>query len=163
MERAGRIGLLLGVLVVLAVGCLGWAAFHSGDSQECYACKRAMHAHSKTVAVADGRTRQFCCPACALAQHEQSGRRIQITELTSYSTGKALAPEKAYVLKGSDINMCVTKPEIIDADKHPVGMHYDRCAPSMLAFERRSEAEQVARRHGGTVSPFAEAARAFAK
>ena len=68
------------VLAVLVLGYAGWKTFAHTDAHQCYACKRPIHAHSKTVAFIDGRSRLFCCPACALSQYRQTGQPIRITQ-----------------------------------------------------------------------------------
>lgn len=154
---------LASVLAGAALGYSGWRNFRSSEPEECYACRRSIHAHSKTVAFADGRSRLFCCPACALSQHEQTGKPVTITRLTSLLTGEPLVPENAYLVRGSDVNMCIHEREIIDADKRPADLQYDRCSPSLNAFAQRSEAAQFAKQHGGEVLPFREVAAAYAK
>ena len=74
-----------------------------------------------------------------------------------------MSPNDAYVVKGSDVNMCAHVHEIIDANKRAADVHYDRCAPSLIAFAQEREAIQFSREHGGTVLPFREAAAAYAK
>ena len=163
MERRIWFGGFVGVLVMLALGFVGWRTFTYSNADECYACKRPIHAHSRTVAAANGRSRLFCCPACALSQHDQVGTQISITQLTSFLTGKALSPENAYVVRASDVNMCERTKELIDADKRPADLHYDRCAPSLIAFAQQNEAVQFAREHGGEVMAFSQVAAAFTK
>jgi hypothetical protein len=161
----GRRGWLTGLacfLVTLALAYVGWATFRP-RVDECYACIRPIHAHSKTVAVVDGHPRLFCCPACALSQHQQMGKPIKITQLTSFSTGKAISTDGAYVVQGSSVNMCETKHELMDADKRSADLLYDRCAPSLIAFGQRNEADQFAREHGGEVKPFTELTAAMTK
>ena len=156
----------LGMIAVVAVAVgLGYAAFKAyrgSQAEQCYACQRAIHAHSRTVAVAKGRSRAFCCPACALSEHEQEGKPIQVTELTAFLNGAKLSPNEAFIVKGSDVNMCARMHELMDADKRTADVHYDRCSPSLLAFGERSEAMQFAREHGGEVLPFSEIVSAFA-
>jgi NosL len=151
-------------LVVLAMA-LGYAAWRLRPSagETCYACNRPVHGHSKTVALANGRSRLFCCPACALSQHEQAGKPVNITRLTAFLTGEPLSPDQAYLVEGSDVNMCATKHTILETDKQHAELQYDRCAPSMLAFARRDEAAQFAREHGGRVASFREIAAGFSK
>jgi hypothetical protein len=120
------------------------------DPDVCYVCQRPVHAHSKTVAVAGGRARPFCCPACALSQH------ARITGLTSFTTSAPLAPDNAWVVRGSDLNMCVRTQELIGADKRAADLRYDRCLPGILAFARRDEAARFASEHGGEVLRFSE-------
>jgi hypothetical protein len=153
----------LGVLAGSALGYEGWRVLRPVGAAECYACKRPIHEHSKTVALADGRSRLFCCPACALSQQEQGGKPVTITRLTSFLTGEPLVPENAFIVRGSDVNMCIRDRGIIDADKRPVSLRFDRCAPSLYAFAQLSEASQFARQHGGEVMRFREAAQTFSK
>jgi hypothetical protein len=117
----------------------------------------------RTLAVINGRSRVFCCPACALSEHEQEGKPIHIAELTDFLTGAKLSPDHAFVVKGSDINMCATKHEMMDADKRPADVHYDRCSPSLLAFGSQSDAAHFVREHGGEIRSFSEIASAFAR
>jgi hypothetical protein len=115
----------------------------------------------RTIALINGKPRVFCCPACALSEHQQEGKPIRITELTAFLTGGKLSPNQAFVVKGSDVNMCARTQELIDADKRPADLRYDRCAPSLLAFALRREAAEFARVHGGEVILFSELASAF--
>jgi hypothetical protein len=161
MQR--RVWLAVCVLAVLALGYTGWLTLAHADVDQCYACKRPIHAHSKTVAFIDGRSRLFCCPACALSQYQQTGKPIGITQLTAFLTGKALSPEKAYVVRASDVNMCERTKELVDSDKRAADLRYDRCAPSLIAFAQRSDAVQFVREHGGEVMSFSQAATAFTK
>jgi hypothetical protein len=151
--------------LVLFGAALGQACqgFRSSDAAECYACQRPIHAHSKTVASADGHSRIFCCPACALSQREQTGKPVAITQLTSYLTGEPLTPEAAYVVRGSDVNMCIRTQDIVSADKRAAALRYDRCAPSLYAFAQESEAARFASQHGGQVMLFPKAAAAFSR
>ena len=149
------------VAVAVALGYAGLRVYRGSQAEQCYACLRVVHAHMRTVAIVDGKPRVFCCPACALSEHQQEGKPIRITELTAFLTGAKLLPDEAFVVKGSDVNMCARAQEIIDADKRPAVLHYDRCAPSLLAFGRQSEAEEFVRVHGGEVQPFSEIVSAF--
>ena len=155
----------LGVLAVVAVAIgIGYAAFNtyrSSQNEQCYACQRAVHAHSRTVAIFHGKPRTFCCPACALSEHEQEGKPVQVTELSAFPSGARLSPNDAFIVRGSDVNMCVRTRELMDADKRPADLHYDRCSPSLIAFAKRSEARQFVREHGGEVLSFSEVAAAF--
>ena len=164
MGRVRRFALFAIVAVLaLAVGYAGWGAYLRTQPEQCYACQRPIHAHSRTVASAKGSSRLFCCPACALSEQRQEGKAVRVTELTAFLSGAKLSPNDAYVVKGSDVNMCAQAHEMIDADKRPAEVHYDRCAPSLLAFAQEREAIQFSREHGGTVHPFREVAASYAK
>lgn len=163
MQRRVWFAGLASVLLAFALGFVAWRSFAGADVEQCYACRRPVHAHSKTVALIDGRSRLFCCPACALSQHEQVGKPVKITHLTSFLTGEDISPDTAFVVKGSDVNMCERTKELVDADKRPADLRYDRCAPSLIAFAQRNEAVQFAHQHGGEVTPFHAVAAEFAK
>lgn len=163
MGRRGWLSALLVVIVAVVLGLAGLKAFHGSSTEQCYACSRLIHAHSRTVALVYGRARLFCCPACTLSEHEQNGKPVKVTQLASFLTGAALSPDSAYVVKGSDVNMCAMTHEITTADKRLADVHYDRCAPSLLAFSQRGEAVEFVRKHGGKVLPFKKVAIAFSK
>jgi hypothetical protein len=163
MQRRVWFAGMVCVLAVLILAYAGWTSFAHADADQCYACKRPIHAHSKTVAFIDGRSRFFCCPACALSQYRQTGKPIRVTQLTAFLTGKALSPDNAYVVRGSDVNMCERTKELVDGDKRAVDLRYDRCAPSLIAFAGRGDALQFVGEHGGEVMPFSQAVAALAK
>ena len=164
MGRARQFAIFAIVAVVaLATGYAGWRAYQRTQPEQCYACQRAIHAHSRTVALTKGGSRLFCCPACALSEQRQEGEAVRVTELTAFLSGAKLSPNDAWVVKGSDVNMCAQAHEVIDADKRPADVQYDRCAPSLLAFAQEREAIQFSREHGGTVLPFREVAASYAK
>ena len=153
-------------LAVVAIGLgLGYTAlkvYRGSQPESCYACQRPIHQHSRTVAFVNGRPKIFCCPACALSEHAQEGKPIRVTELTSFLTGAKLPANEAFVVKGSNVNMCVTTDWVIGAEKQPAHVTYDRCAPSLIAFGQQSEALEFAMEHGGQVFPFSEIVTAFA-
>jgi hypothetical protein len=163
MGLARQFAVIAIVAVVALAGYVGWRAYQRTQPEQCYACQRLIHSHSRTVATDKGRSRLFCCPACALSEQRQEGAAVRVTELTAFLSGAKLSPDNAYVVKGSDINMCAQAHEMVDADKRPADVHYDRCAPSLLAFAQEREAIQFSREHGGTVLPFREVAASYAK
>ncbi len=149
--------------IAIGLGYIGYLTYRGPQGEQCYACQRPIHAHSRTVGVVNGRTKLFCCPACALSEHEQEGKPIQVTELTAFLTGTKLLPTNAFVVKGSDVNMCARTHELIDADKHAADVQFDRCSPSMIAFGTRDEAAKFAREHGGEVLPFKDIVAQFSR
>jgi hypothetical protein len=163
MRGARGISALVVAVVVAGLGYAAFRAYSSSQAEQCYACQRPIHAHSRTVAMVNGKARVYCCPACALSEHEQDGKPIHVTELTDFATGAKLSPDAAFLVKGSDINMCAHTHELTDADKRSADLQYDRCSPSLLAFGQRSAAEEFARAHGGKVAPFSEIAFAIGR
>jgi hypothetical protein len=113
------------------------------------------------VALVEGERVGFCCPACALSQHQQSGAALEVVGLTDHLTGEPLAPAKAYLVRGSDVNSCSHQAAALAPDKHPVQAHYDRCSPSLLAFSSESAARGFVRDHGGHIIVFPKLAAMF--
>ena len=151
------------VMTAIAVGLayVGYKVYRGPQTEQCHACRRMIHAHTRTVGLVNGRATLFCCPACALSEHEQEGKPIRVTELTAFLTGAKLSPSEAFLVRGSDVNMCARTHEVMDVDKRLADVHFDRCSPSLLAFGQRDEAMQFAREHGGEVLPFKEIVAAF--
>src|SRR5512139_2580623 len=107
MKRRGAwVGAACMLAVVLGLGYVGWRTWRSSDVQVCQVCSRPIHSHTRTVGLVGSRRESFCCPACALTTHDQSGRAVKIVELTDYQTNSALDPSKAYLVRGSDVNTC---------------------------------------------------------
>jgi hypothetical protein len=68
------------------LGYSAWRFVSERSGQSCQACARPVYAHMKTVAILDGKRATYCCPACALSAHQQSGKPVQVVELTDYPT-----------------------------------------------------------------------------
>lgn len=148
-------------LVAAGLGYAGFKLYRGSRENSCYACARPIHSGMRTTGIVNGKARAFCCPACALSEHEQEGKPIAITSLTAYPTGERLRPAEAFIVKGSDVNMCVRTRELMDLERGPASLRYDRCEPGMLAFKGRQEAVEFASRHGGRVLPFTEIASEY--
>ncbi len=162
MRGARWLGTVAAVVIAIALGYAGFKLYRGTQPEQCYACRRPIHAHSRTVAMDKGRVRVFCCPACALTEHEQEGKPVRVTALTDFLTGAKLSPDTSFIVKGSDVNMCARTHELIDSEKRAADVQYDRCSPSLLAFRRREDAAAFLREHGGQVVRFNELAAEFA-
>jgi hypothetical protein len=151
--------LLFTALVAVLAGFAGygaWQLFEARAQASCQVCRRAIHGGSKTVAIVAGKQEVFCCPACALAQARQSGANLRVLSLSDFSSGQALRPDQAWVVRGSDVSPCHAPEARLTPDKHPLERAFDRCEPSLLAFASAEAARAFARDHGGAVLPFAE-------
>lgn len=155
MKRVTENIILLALLV--AVGGLIYTAWQWRDasrSESCGVCERHLHAGSQVVALQQGRKEAFCCPSCAVTLGSQAGQAVTVVELTDFETGSRIAPDEAYVVQGSDINLCQQHPMLTDSQKQPASMQFDRCSPSVLAFSSQQAAETFRREHGGRLLPF---------
>jgi hypothetical protein len=161
-SRATKVGLTILIVLACGLGYGGWRMLAPSGHEVCEICNRPIHAQSRTVGeIGDGREEVFCCPTCALTAHHQTGEKVKITQLTDFDTDRSLAPDDAYVVEGSTLNLCIKYQPLADKDKQPTQMAFDRCSPSIYAFSSEAGAERFAREHGGTVHRFQELAAAY--
>jgi hypothetical protein len=154
--------LLAGAVLVLGgLGYSAWRYVAARESHICKACTRTVHEHSQVLALVDGKRGAYCCPACALSEHLQSGRPVEVIELTDHLTGRKLEPAAAFVVRSSDINPCLQHQPAVTPDKQPLHAHFDRCSPSILAFVSGAAAREFSRQHGGQVLRFADLASEY--
>jgi hypothetical protein len=153
----------LAVVATLAIGLayLGWTMLRPSGAGTCHACGRPVHANVLTIGLDDGHREAYCCLACALTHHQQSGDTVGVAELRDYQTGDPVAPQEAYIVRESDVNLCMRHAMLAYREGSSSAMDFDRCAPSMLAFATRERAAEFQRQHGGVLLPFSEVHRAF--
>lgn len=153
---------LLAVLAVCGVLSLRniWRA---SAARVCAVCQRPVHERTKTVGEFEGKREVFCCPACALTAHRQSGHPVRVLRFTDFETGARIDPERAVLVSDSDQNLCMRAHLMIDQEKQAHSTHFDRCSPSILAFASEQAAERFTAVHGGHVEPFATLSAAYAK
>ena len=162
MSRASKIvGILVLAAVAIGLGAVAWRTTRVADAETCAACSRAVHAHTRTVANVDGRTHTYCCLACAISEHHQTHQSVEVLALNEFETGRSMQPQQAFIVRGSRVNHCLDMepaPRVEDVG-HPAHRDFDRCAPSMIAFETRDAAAQFAAKNGGAVLSFNELAQ----
>lgn len=154
MKRSGWAAGLAVIALLAVVGYSGWHELRDRDRQVCTVCERPIHGNSRTLASVGGRPQPYCCPACALSEHRQLGRPVQVVRLTDYNSGNPISPAEAFVVRGSNVSSCAHDAPGIGEDMRPLHATFDRCSPSILAFSDRAAAERVAREHGGEVLRF---------
>ena len=147
----------IAILAVIAAGFVYLAVREQASSHEmCQICKRPVHERSRTAGFLGTERELFCCPACAFASHRQSGQAVRITELTDFATDTKLEPQRSFLVRGSDVNLCSHRHSLVDASRQSYTMEYDRCSPSVLAFANKGTAQAFAREHGGAVLSFGD-------
>jgi hypothetical protein len=148
-------------IAVAGVAYSGWRFIERREHHSCRACSRPVHEHMRTIAAVDGQRGVYCCPACALSEHQQAGRPVQVVELTDFLTGKSLEPSGAYLVRDSNVNPCSRHEPSVTSDKQPMHTHFDRCSPSLLAFRDAQTAQTFTAERGGQILRFAELASQF--
>lgn len=163
MNRRAFATSFVAIPTLASLGYVGWRYLSEKAQHTCRACSREVHAQTRTVAAIDGKEGIYCCPACALSEHRQAGKPVQIIELADYQGGRAISPSQAFLVHDSEINPCKSHETTLTADKQPMHSHFDRCSPSILAFRDRDSAQRFASVHGGQVMPFSEMAAQFSR
>ena len=75
-----------------------------------------------------------------------------------FADARKLDAQKAFYVEGSDVHPCASRERApaVDARGCCLKAVYDRCEPSLVAFESAEKAESFAHDHGGFVRTFDE-------
>ena len=149
--RRTALGTSVLVLMALAVAYLGWEVYTVSSDQFCTACQREIQSATRTVGSVKGREQIYCCPTCVVRQHLQTGDAARIVEFSDFDTGDSLPSDDAYLVEGSGLNYCLSNHTHMDENKQVGSLDFDRCAPSIFAFETRAKALRFQQEHGGDV------------
>ena len=149
---------ILLVLLMLAVaGSAGYYLLYVDAEPSCAVCQRPLHKETYyRIQLADGETEDVCCPRCGL-RFQRDRKDVASTEVADYFGGRRLDAEKALYVEGSALHLCCGEPAPRrDATGGQFVLTWDRCLPSLVAFETREEAEGFRRQNGGAVKTYAE-------
>ncbi len=160
-KKSSWVGGITVLAIAVALAYLGWRMLDPSVQDACGACGRPIHVHSQAVGTIEGSSQTFCCPACALTERRQSRQKVRVVELTDYQTGRRIEPEKAYIVRDSNLNLCMLHQVVVDDKKEARAVEFDRCSPSMIAFASPRGAARFIRRHGGVLVPFEQLARMY--
>lgn len=156
-KKAKFVSTILGIILIGATGYILVGRWQQGQGENvCQFSWREIDPSMATVAEIDGKRQRLCCPACALATAQQRGTPIRIVRLSDFNTKQPLDPKTAFLVQGSDINPDMHSQPLVDAEKQPHPVHYDRCTPGILAFQTREQAETFQREHGGEILQIAD-------
>ena len=144
--------ILLLSAIALAGALLGgyWFVLRS-QPELCAACQRHISEKSRAIVEVSGKREPVCCVRCGLTIKLQEHKPVRLIEVTDYTSGKSLAPDKAYYVEGSRVMLCEHHVELVDPAKLPYQVVFDRCMPSVFAFATQQEATAFASGNGGAV------------
>lgn len=124
----------------------------------CSVCQRVECANlTFTIRLEDGKKVENCCARCGLHYLAQERPAVASLRVRDFDSAKSLDARGAFYVEGSDVTPCSTMmdgPAPRDERGCCMKAVYDRCLPSLLAFETRSRADVFAREHGGEVRAF---------
>jgi hypothetical protein len=101
-----------------------------------------------------GGTQWTCCPRCASHAVAASGRKVERLTARDFASGRDTDATAAVYVEGSDVEHCRSPREERTESGCCRLLTYDRCLPSLIAFESASSAEAFSRQHGGTLRRF---------
>ncbi len=109
-----------------------------------------------TIALESGESVETCCPRCALRFIAEKRPAVTTIAVRSFADARTLDARKAFYVEGSDAHPCATHGGSPPVDQRGCCLKavYDRCEPSLVAFESADKAESFARDHGGFVRTF---------
>ena len=148
-------------IAVILLGMAGAAGYYVyrelGAEPICDVCYRPLHpATYYKITLENGDTKRTCCPRCGL--RFQKGRNdVAAVETADFNSGKRLDAKDAYYVENSDVHLCCSEQRV---EEDRTGMQYelawDRCLPSLVAFEKKGSAQAFSADHGGRIRTYAE-------
>lgn len=140
-----------------AVGA--WYALRERPPAFCEIDNRPIHGNMQTLVKVNGKRLHACCARCPLTLLSQEGVRVEILEVTDYLSGGRLAADEAYYVEGSRIEVCSGPRLSREEGVTPFARLFDRCVPSLLAFEREDQARAFLAENGGRLKRLKELMR----
>ena len=122
---------------------------------QCDFCDRPIHQGMKATAVIKGKKYKACCISCAVTARAQDASGV-MDSVTDFETNAAIDPQSAVYVEGSNLHPCATKEKAIRDEHSAAFERFDRCEPSIIAFENRNDALKFQSQEGGKVLTLAE-------
>jgi hypothetical protein len=127
------------------------------EPRSCPVCQREeCTGFTYRITLAGSKKIETCCPRCGLAylrDHHASPKSI---EATDFASDRWIDGTRAIYVSGSDLSHCPARESRRDTFGCCAVKGYDRCLPSLLAFQSREAADSFRIRHGGELMTFAE-------
>ena len=127
------------------------------ETARCAICYMPIPAKTRVVIRVNGGTPMVVCDArCPLTYQHESGKKVELIQVTDYETSERLDPHDAVYVTGSDVAPDVHAEALRATPADTAYLHWHRCLPSVLAFRKRENALRFQRAHGGTVMALAD-------
>jgi len=160
MSMRKVISALVVILIVAAALSLFVMEKRKVSAAICPACGREIHSEwAFTLVLKNGKQEKLCCAKCGILERLQMQPQVASAIATDYATGKSVQAEKAVYVWNSDLEHCAVPQKREWTDQRPMQLAWDRCVPSLIAFESRDEATKFRTDHGGTIVDYNESVR----
>ena len=124
----------------------------------CQVCGRDIHKQTAyRMDTTDG-TIETCCPTCAMHYLLDHPGTVREAWTTDFASGRIIPAQSAYYDEGGDVQYCTAHHPPVERGLHGVRMRvYDRCLPTLVAFETQQEARAYQQQHGGRILTYSQA------
>ncbi len=144
-------------LIAVMVAAFVWGSGCQREEVRCAICYMPIPKETRAVIRVEGGSSKTVCDArCPLTFQEETGRKVELLQVTDYETGERLDPEGAFYVTGSDVAPDAHTKVLRTTPADTVYLHWHRCLPSVLAFRMQEEALRFQRAHGGVIMTLAE-------
>jgi hypothetical protein len=141
----------LGLTLVAAFGVFLYRTLASPPN--CDVCYRPIHEETfYRIHLASGESMDVCCPRCACGFRGPAGLSVGYTKV------RIDAAKGSYV-ENSHVHLCSHSPVQEDRSGTQYEVAWDRCLPSLIAFESPAEARAFQAKNGGVIKSYDELLR----
>ena len=144
------------VAILLPVALLGGVGYYLSQQGhlDCDICSRHLHEEiTYKIYLSGGEVLEACCPRCGL-RFERSNDDVVSAQVADFTTGEFVPAEEAFYVEGSLVELCAHDLAQRDGMGVLYRLVWDRCLPSLLAFETRQQAELFRRQNGGEIKTY---------
>lgn len=145
--------LTIGILMIFCFSIVGYEIYKNYKSEHyCSLCNRSLVANTKfIIKLKNGKIMKACCPQCGLRYYDKNKDKVVEIYATDFVSLKLIDAFKAYYVIGSEYHECCKKSSFIGENKEIYEICYDRCLPSLVAFEKKGEAKRFIEKYGGRI------------
>lgn len=127
------------------------------EEARCTICYMPIPAETRVVIRVNGGPPLVACDArCPLTFQHETGKKVELTQVTDYATGERFDPKDAVYVTGSDVAPDAHTEALRTTPADTAYLHWHRCLPSVLAFHKQEDALRFQQAHGGTVMTLAD-------
>lgn len=148
------------VVIIAAASSVFLLEMKKTAASFCRACNREIHKDwAFTVTFKDGKKETLCCAKCGILEEMEKKSQVASVQATDFATGKPIPAEKAIYVWGSNMDHCPVPEKRDWTDVQPMRLAWDRCIPSLIAFENRDLAAKFQSEHGGRLVDYSDSVR----
>ena len=147
----------VGLTLVSAFGVFLYRTL--GSSPSCDVCYRPIHEETfYRIHLASEESMDVCCPRCGL-RFQEDRQDVVRAEATDFYTKVLVDAAEAFYVENSHVHLCSHSPVQEDRSGTQYEVAWDRCLPSLIAFESQAGARAFQAQNGGVIKTYEELLR----